>query len=212
MVLALQFSNTFDLTAVGTLTLAFATGISLVFGWRSLAQTQRQIELSQSYLEQTQREIEVSRHEVEEAHRPVVVPVLVTREPRSRSVTSSGRVPAPAYRPEADDGVLRFPVQNIGSGPALNVEASVTRLDSEGNPWTDPIEPQAPGTVAGIGKDQTIPIEIRAHGWEQRWSFELTVTYEDVARKGWTTVARWNAQDGRYDSDVSIVETDVSRG
>src|ERR1700691_4112232 len=93
-------------TAVGTLTLAIVTGVSLAFGWTSLRQGQR---------------------EVEEAHRPVVVPVLPTRPPASSS--RSGRGPRPAYEPELSgpDG-LRFPVQNIGSGPALRVEATIRQL------------------------------------------------------------------------------------
>jgi heme exporter protein D len=106
-------------TAVGTLALAVATFVSLFFARRSIRQNQEQIKQGQEQLEQTQREIELSRKEVEEAHRPVLVPVLLTRPSVSRSVSSrSGRGPRPAYEPEASgpDG-LRFPVQNIGSGP-----------------------------------------------------------------------------------------------
>lgn len=61
-VLAITLTTASIWTAIGTLAVAFVTGVSLYFGWRSLRQNQREIELS--------------RKEVEEAHRPVIVPVV----------------------------------------------------------------------------------------------------------------------------------------
>jgi hypothetical protein len=183
------FNGTWDWTAVGTLVLAVVTLAAVI--------------VAAIALRQTRADITLSRKEVEEAHRPVVVPVIVARAPATASVRAS-RHTLPARPCVIEVSVLVVPVQNIGSGPALSVEASVKRLlNAEGNPWTGAVEPQTPGTVAGIGKDQLIPIEIRSHGWEERWSFELTLTYDDVAGKKWSTVGRRNAADGRYE-DVTI--------
>jgi hypothetical protein len=161
-------------TAVGTLTLAIVTGISLVFGWKSLRQGQR---------------------EVEEAHRPVVVPVLLTRPSVDRSVSSrSGRGPRPAYEPEVSgpDG-LRFPVQNIGSGPALRVEARTRRL-GPGAPGGR----QTPAMAAGIGVTEIVPLEVKFPREGELPDFDLTVTYEDVAGKKWSTVGRYIADNRQY--------------
>lgn len=177
------FDGTLDWTAVGTLALAIATFVSLVFGRKSLRHGQHAIELS--------------RRQVEEAHRPVVVPVIIPRQPATASVSSS-RHTLPNGPCVIEPGVLVIPVQNIGAGPALTVAAAIKPLDAEANPHTDLAEFQAPGMVAGIGKDQTIPIEIRAHGWEQLWGFDLTLTYEDVAEKKWSTVSRYHVDEGRY--------------
>ena len=98
--LALEFNDTFDLTAVGTLALALVTVISLVIAARAL--------------KQTKEEIEVSRREVEEAHRPVVVPTAVywgVGKPKSNA--SIG-------------------LNNIGTGPALRITASLELLTTDG--------------------------------------------------------------------------------
>lgn len=159
-------------TAIGTLALAVVTGSSLAFAWKSLRQGQQ---------------------EVEEAHRPVVVPIVGDREvgTASRHTSTMGS--------KVRDGLVLIPVQNIGVGPALHVEASVKLLDAEGKPSIAPVGPQTPGTATGIGKDQSTAIEIRAHGWTEGASFELTVTYRDVAGKGWATVGRYLADHVRYE-------------
>lgn len=65
MIAAWTFSESVDLTAVGTLALAAVTLVSLVFAAGSLRQTRREIDLS--------------RLEVEEAHRPVLVPTPLSQ-------------------------------------------------------------------------------------------------------------------------------------
>jgi hypothetical protein len=156
-------------------------------------------------LRQTRKAIALSCREVEEAHRPVVVPVVIARPPDlgPQSVSGSRRT-FPARPCVVESGVLVVPVQNIGSGPALRIVASVERLNDDGSVWDmGAIEPQTPGTVAGLGQDQTVPIEIRAHGWEERWNFQLRLVYEDVADKRWSTVGRYLAATGQY-QDVTI--------
>jgi hypothetical protein len=185
------FNSSWDWTAVGTLALAVVTLAAVIIGTVSLRQTRKAIALS--------------REEVEEAHRPVVVPVIVARPSAIASVRAS-RHTAPERPSLVDDGVLAVPLQNIGSGPALNIVASVRRLNEDGSVWHGGAdEPQTPGTIAGLGKEAVVPIEIHAHGWEARWNFDLTITYEDVAAKKWSTVGRYLAATGQY-AGVKVTE------
>ncbi len=177
------FNDTWDWTAVGTLALAAVTLAAVI--------------VAAIALRQTRADITLSRKEVEEAHRPVVVPVLVARAPATASVSSS-RYTLPRRPVIIQDGLLGFPVQNIGSGPALRVEATI-RLLKVGAPRG----PQKAGTAAGIGVSEVVPLEIEFSNLVEVSDYELTLTYEDVADKGWLTVGRWNADDGRY-TDLTI--------
>jgi hypothetical protein len=151
--LGLHFTNTVDPAALVTLVLATAAIIGLILTRRSL--------------NQTQEEIALSRKEVQEAHRPVVVPVLIPRAPETAS-TRSSRHTLPCRPSVVDAGVLAVPLQNIGSGPALNVEASMTRVEDDGSPFPGPSERQTPGSVTGICKG-TSPRRDLAHcGSHQR--------------------------------------------
>jgi hypothetical protein len=187
------FNGTWDWTAIGTLVLAFVT--LLLAG-----ATFWMVKLTRGSLAQTKDEIALSRREVEEAHRPVLVPVVLARPPdlMPQSVSRSGRT-FPDRPSVAEPGVLAVPVKNIGSGPALRVVASIERLDEQGDTYSGAIERQMPGEVAGIGKDQTVPIEIGYHDWEERWNFQLRLMYEDVAGKQWATVSRYMPERRRYD-------------
>ncbi len=188
------FNDTWDWTAIGTLALAVVTLVAVIVGAFSLRQTRKAIALS--------------RREVEEAHRPVVVPVVIARPPDlgAQSVSRSRRT-FPDRPSVAESGVLAVPIQNIGSGPALCVVASIQRLDEHGERYTGAIEHQTPGKVAGLGKGQTVPIEIRYHGWEERWNFELTLVYADVAGKRWATICRYVAEHERYEGVTIEVRT-----
>lgn len=180
------FNGTWDWTAIGTLALAVVTLAAVIVGAVSLRQTRKAIALS--------------RKEVEEAHRPVVIPVVIARPPDLMAQSVSGSRRTFPDRPSvAEPGVLAVPVQNIGSGPALRVVASIERLDEQGDLYRGAIEHQTPGEVAGIGKDQTVPIEIGYHGWEERWNFQLRLVYEDVAGKRWVTVGRYIHEHRRYE-------------
>jgi hypothetical protein len=197
----MSFDGTWDWTAVGTLALAAATLISLRFARRALGQAQEQIRLGQKQLEQTQREIELSRREVEEAHRPVVVPVIIagrTDLAASPSVSRS-RSDYPLRPCVLESSKLVVPVQNIGAGPALNVVAAIERLEDDGAPWKGAIEQQTPGKATGISPGAPVHIEILSHGWEERWSFRLTVSYEDIAGKCWDTVGDYIGASRRFE-------------
>ena len=69
MLLALEFTDDVDPTALATVALALATLGTLLLLMRSLVYTRRA-------LAQTREDVELSRREVEEAHRPVIVPVI----------------------------------------------------------------------------------------------------------------------------------------
>lgn len=185
------FNDTWDWTAVGTLALAATTFTAVI--------------IAAIALRQTRTDIALSRKGVEEAHRPVVIPVLVTSAPEtagvSRSVSASGgsiRNALPRRPVIVQEGLLAFPVQNIGSGPALRVEAKI-RLLEVGAPGG----PQKAGTAAGIGVSGVVRLEVEFANLVGVPDYELTITYEDVAGKGWLTVGRWNADDGRY-TDLAI--------
>jgi phosphotransferase system HPr-like phosphotransfer protein len=198
MILGLKFNDELDLTAIGTLLLAAATFLSLFFVRGSLKQTQAQIKLGQQQLAQTQEEIASSRTGVQEAHRPVVVPLtggqLVT-------LTSGEKLPAGPYVPEP--GLLVIPIMNIGLGPALCLESIIEGLDSVGG-WSGASSGRQPlGGLTGIGVSGVISLEVAIHDLSDVPGFKLTLTYDDVAGKGWRTVARWIADHGRWE-DIAI--------
>lgn len=205
--IAVAFDGTWDWTAVGTLALALATFVSLYFARRALGQAQEQIRLGQGQLEQTQREIELSRREVEEAHRPVVVPVVIAGRPQLGKSVSRGPSDYPMRPFTAEPGKLVVPVQNIGAGPALNVVASIERLQDDGGPWSSAIEHQTPGKATGISPGAPVHIEVFYHGWEQHWSFRLTVAYEDLAGKRWATVGDYIGGSARFEG-VAVKEAE----
>ncbi len=190
VMLALEFSDTFDLTAVGTLALALVT-VALALA------TFRMVRLTRQSLKQTQGEIDLSRAEVEEAHRPVVVPVaddrIIDYGP------AWGRNPA---KPEVmgNGAVLLVPVENVGAGPALGVEASARLLDAYGKPSGASSGPQTPAVTTGLGTDRLTTLVIEVHNWGTDLSFELTVLYQDVAGRSWRTVGRWSKHRARYEA------------
>jgi hypothetical protein len=192
--LGLNFNNELDLTAIGTLLLAAATLLALFFARRSLRQTQAQITLGQQQLAQTQEEIALSRREVEETHRPVVIPVTGGQHV---TLTSGKKLPAGPYVPES--GLLVIPIMNIGLGPALYLESTIEVFDSS-DAWSDAWSaPQPLGGVTGIGVSGVIRLEVATHELGEVPEFKLTLIYDDVAGKGWQTVARWMADLGRYE-------------
>lgn len=172
----LAFAGNWDATAVGTLALAVVTGVSLLFGWASL--------------KQAQREIELSRREVEEAHRPVVMPIL---RGTPMDLGSDGQ---PATTPQLiRSGDLVVPVENIGSGPALNLEATMTYYDDSG-PSSIARGPQTPAAVTGLAVSAFAPLYLDAEGWNG--DFLLSIEYEDVAGKTWLTQGRFLRAANRY--------------
>lgn len=176
------FNGTWDWTAVGTLALAVVTGISLAFGWRSLRQGQR---------------------EVEEAHRPVVVPVTDSREMEFAAGLSK-RITSLAKPRMTEVDTLNVPVENVGSGPALQLEATITQWLTESGEWSafGP-GPQRSALVAGLGIGVLMPLEIKLHGVRGVSGFWLALTYSDVAGKRWITKARYVPDRRRYE-DVTI--------
>jgi hypothetical protein len=178
--LALEFSDTVDPATVATVVLAIVAIVGLI--------------LTRLALKQTQSEIDLSRREVEEAHRPVVVPIA-----DDRSMKLDPFAPTSAKPTVVGDSELAVPVENIGAGPALRIEASAKLLDAEGKPSLAPTGPQTPATAVGLETGRMQVLRIRTNKWTIGVSFELTLTYEDVAGKAWTTVGRYLDEHKRYE-------------
>lgn len=172
--------HSFDLTAISTLVLATATFVSLFFA-------RRQIRLGQEQLKQTQEEIALSRTEVEEAHKPVVVPYV---DPTTGPFSNK-------------HGLLCIPVQNVGSGPALRVQASVTLVTAQDVLMGTPCGPHIAGSAAAIAESQMVWIDSQIRIWGHLKEFEMSVTYEDLAEKKWRTVGRWHPARRHYE-DMTI--------
>ncbi|MGA2164197.1 MAG: hypothetical protein ABSH36_06980 [Solirubrobacteraceae bacterium] len=175
-----SFNGTWDWTAVGTLALAAVTGVSLLFGWKSLRQGQK---------------------EVEEAHRPVLVPLADSR--RMDVIVDAGMGPQAARPDVIASDELRVPVENIGTGPALHVEASVQMLNPDGGPTGVGTGGMEPAVLAGIKASGSVAPIIKIRGLAEVPGFWLTLTYEDVSGKGWITKARYIANGNRYE-DVTV--------
>jgi hypothetical protein len=168
--LAIELSDEVDPTALATVVLALATLVALWFTRRALKQTQQGIDLS--------------RREVEEAHRPVLVPVVDQTREMSLPAATSDRLPA---MPTVPGNRFLVPVENIGSGPALGVEATLT-LDSDTLP-----EAHRKGhtiDVPGIGINNLTSLEFPLAGAVLA-PFALRLGYRDVAGKKWETTARY---------------------
>jgi hypothetical protein len=176
----LAFAGNWDATAVGTLALAVVTGVSLVIGWKSLRQGQG---------------------EVEEAHRPVLVPLA---DSRPINMVEAGLAEPPAARPLfLGEGQLAVPIENIGTGPALDVEVSVWMRNPDGDPTSVGTGGMTPANVAGIKTSDSVAPIVRINGLADVPGFQLMLTYEDVAGKGWVTRALYVATDRSY-TDVTV--------
>ena len=102
-------------------------------------------------------------------------------------------LPAGPYVPKP--GLLVVPIMNVGLGPALCLEWAIEGLDlAEG--WSGR---QRLGEVTGIGVSEVISLEIAIDDSSDVPDFNLTLTYDGVAGKGWRTLAGWIAGDGRYE-------------
>jgi len=173
--LALSSTGAVELTAYATLGLAVVTaGLAGATFWM--------VKLTGRTLLQGQDEIKLSRSEVEEAHRPLIVPVL------AKTFVDLGADGKYEKRPQVlRDGKLLIHVENVGPGPALNVEAWAGLLDDAGQPSTGSSGPQLPAQTAGLGPHTDTPLLIQVHNWTGSPNFSLRVEYDDVASNGWRT-------------------------
>jgi len=173
--LALTTTGALELTAYATAGLAVVT--LLLAG-----ATTWMVRLTGEALNQGQEEIKLSRSEVEEAHRPVVVPVL------AKTFVDLGADGKYEKRPQVlRDGKLLVHVENVGPGPALNVEAWARLLDDSGGPSAGSSGPLFSARAAGIGPQSDTPLLIQVHNWTGTPNFSLRIEYEDVASNGWRT-------------------------
>jgi hypothetical protein len=190
VLLALEFTDDVDPTALATVALALVTLGTLLLLLKSLAYTRRA-------LQQTREDVDLSRREVEEAHRPVVVPVIdSTRRLRPDHPDSPSTLPQVVVH-----GVIWVPIENIGSGPALSIEASLD-LAAAGLVRAVGDEGMS-GAITGLGVNHRLPVEFPADGLGTVPDFEITIAYRDVAGRLWQTRARYMAGQHRY-YDISV--------
>lgn len=96
-----------------------------------------------------------------------------------------------------------MPIENIGAGPALRVEASVQMRNPDGGPTAVGTGGMKPAALAGIRASGSVAPIVKIHGLADVPGFQLVLTYEDVAGKGWITRALYVATDRRY-TDVTV--------
>jgi hypothetical protein len=85
------------------------------------------------------------------------------------------------------------PIEYIGSGPALDLHVFVTPRDENGGvspPWG---EVKHAGAASGLAVAKTMPVEVRAWGLGGLRSFDVWMTYFDLAGKEWVTSAKYLA-------------------
>jgi hypothetical protein len=173
--------------ALATVALAIVTVISVIVGWIAL--------------NKAQSEVDLSRREVEEAHRPVLIPIIDD----SIAIQPWGSAAGPA-RPSVPTATqLVVPIKNIGSGPALDILVSVTPRDDAGE-FSDALgDRKHTGTVVGVGVSELMPVVVGIPGLGGRPSFDIWLTYSDVAGKQWVTTAKYlGAAGGGQYSDLAI--------
>jgi hypothetical protein len=162
---ALQLTGNVDPAALVTFILALLTVALLVVVIRAL--------------HLAQREVDRWRNQVEQSHRPVVVPIHSTMQ-------------MPVYQ---GHGELLVPIENIGSGPALDLHLFVTPRDENGAVSPAWGEVRHIGAAAGLAVSKTTPVEVRAWGLGGLTSFDVWVSYFDLAGKEWVTSAKYLASE-----------------
>jgi hypothetical protein len=167
---ALQLTGNVDPTALVTFILALLTLALLIAVTRALRLAQH--------------EVDRWRDQAEQSHRPVVVPIHSTMQ-------------MPVFQ---GHGELLVPIENIGSGPALDLHLFVTPRDENGGVSPAWGEVKHAGSAAGLAVAKTTPVEVRAWGLGGLTSFDVWVTYFDLAGKEWVTSAKYLAseQGSRY--------------
>lgn len=162
---ALQFTGNVDPAALVTLVLALVTVALLVVVIRAL--------------HLAQREVDRWRDQVEQSQRPLVVPIHSTMQ-------------MPVYQ---GHGELLVPIENIGSGPALDLHLFVTPRDENGGVSPAWGEVKHAGGASGLAVAKTTPVEVRAWGLGGLTSFDVWVTYVDLAGREWVTSAKYLASE-----------------
>jgi hypothetical protein len=132
---------------------------------------------------------------VEEAHRPVILPLADDRE-----ITLVGRdVPEKiAARPRAATQLLLVPIENIGTGPALQVQATLRLRNEAGEPTALGMEAQS--NLGGLRTDGRVPLRFKIQGLTgQTPGFSLSLKYLDVAGRTWRTEAVYTRSQDSYE-------------
>jgi hypothetical protein len=88
---------------------------------------------------------------------------------------------------------LAVPIENVGTGPAFHIHATVTFRNPDGSPPepdTEERETSGTATLVSLRADGRVPLVIPfavGEGGGSEYGFELTLTYEDIAEQRWRT-------------------------
>jgi len=134
------------------------------------------------------------QREVEEAHRPVLVPV---DDRRTILLPGRGEKQAAPRVLNEDPAIVMIPIENVGSGAALNVRGHV-ESDTDASTLIE----SKPLATAGDGA--TKALWFAAAAWlgtpgGSAADFALSVRYEDVGQGTWLTTARSDTSKDRFD-------------
>jgi hypothetical protein len=165
MPFALNFTGDVDPLAIATFVLALVTLAAVVIAARALHAVQRNDDAWRAHVDNDQR--------------PVVVPV-------------HNALQMPLYQ---GHGELLVPVENIGAGPALDLNVYVTPRDQNGSVSAAWGEIKHTGATTGLGAAKTTPVEVRALGLGSLTSFDVWVSYSDLAGRQWVTSAKYLASE-----------------
>lgn len=174
----------------GTLILAAVTLGSVVLGWRALRDTREGIDVAREELVASRRQVEATERQVEAQQRPVLVPVVDT----SRKMTPPGHDSSQAKPRLSSKGLLLLPLENIGTGPALDVRVGITGRDPDGSYGAELGELEHSGYVFAIGAKALAGIPVAFVGRASPSvipSFDVLVTYKDLAGQTWKTSAQY---------------------
>jgi hypothetical protein len=182
--LGLHFSHEVDVTGMATVLLALTT----------------------AYLaRRTGDSVRLGNAELERASRPVLVPHVdraAVLEVPYTGLRSSEPPVAPAHVGRA----LWVPVSNVGTGPALQVRATVSFGDIDGQPSTHGIDTRCHAAAAAISNALAYAVLVFPEApAEGKTGFTMQIEYEDVAGKRWWTEARYS-ESSKLFHDVAIRE------
>lgn len=148
------------LVGIGTLALAIATFALAWVAWRTLGVTQ---------------------FSVRQSFRPIVVSDTISR----KVVYRGGVISDAAGGPALHRGQLIVPIQNIGTGPALNIRGGAETRDDGvvlGGGWTThPVE------GLGVGHSNAVVFAPRINDLRPRRELVLRLLYEDLAGLSYAT-------------------------
>jgi hypothetical protein len=138
----------------------------------------------------TRHAVAQGAQELEQSQRPVLMPMIVSQA---------------GERPWLSDDNKRYylPVQNVGVGPAMAIEAGIEFGDIAGRPSSaPPVAGRAQLTALGARQDATL--EFDGVPLTAAMGFVFNIQYHDVSGKPWFVQGRYSEAEHRF-SEVETV-------